>query len=200
MSQKWEVGSGRDQQPQDIVGTYVRYRFEGRTGVPAGAGRHERRTSMSMDTNDVSMSTMLSAHAIALTMVNGGIIILLSLRCASASATLPSAFLHRPTAASLRSTSPPLPSSRKDDVYIAFPGGGLFFYWQAGVIVSVYIPSQHARPWIHILSPDGIDHFFNSFLHEKIFHRPICNKKDTICPNLSSLELPRVPYRQLLPK
>ena len=38
--------------------------------------------------------------------------------------------IHRPVI--LSSTS----SSKKNDVYIAFPGGGLFFYWQAGVIVS----------------------------------------------------------------
>jgi hypothetical protein len=33
----------------------------------------------------------------------------------------------------------PYPSSSKplDRVCVAFPGGGLFFYWQAGVIVSV---------------------------------------------------------------
>ncbi|KAL3757450.1 hypothetical protein ACHAWU_006657 [Discostella pseudostelligera] len=63
---------------------------------------------------------------------------------ASASA----AFLHRPTATSPpwllyrqttkhhlnHQTSLSSASSSKQNVYIAFPGGGLFFYWQAGVL------------------------------------------------------------------
>lgn len=127
-------------------------------GVPVGG---TARTTRRARLYGVPMMMLLfSARTIiALSLVNG-IIILLSSRCASASVTLPNAFLHCLTTVSIRSTPLPpspllpwpwchrattktivvssTPSSRKNDVYIAFPGGGLFFYWQAGVIVSVY--------------------------------------------------------------
>ena len=105
--------------------------------------------------------------------------------------------IHRPVI--LSSTS----SSKKNDVYIAFPGGGLFFYWQAGVIVSCSVNKYNCSTcWAdnqaitHRLRTADLFHFFP---HGKIIFRPTCEKQGTIYPNHLSRVHPRVPCRQPLP-
>jgi hypothetical protein len=68
-------------------------------------------------------------------------------------ATAPPSLLHRQTTKhhlnhrpSLSSTSLSSSSSSKQNAYIAFPGGGLFFYWQAGVLVSAFCFIQYENP------------------------------------------------------
>lgn len=146
------------------------------------------------------------------------ITLFLSWYYASASA----AFLHRPTATSPpwllyrqttkhhlnHQTSLSSASSSKQNVYIAFPGGGLFFYWQAGVLVSAFVSFnmriQRATYHQHRLAY-YVSLLYNSHLCSRrviilFIYRPTSNKRGILSPKPISREHPQAPCQQHLPK